>query len=125
LSPIYLFDLASQQARWLSARQTTVAENIANAYTPAYQAKDIAPFQDILDKTHLQLAGSNPAHLGVDPYDVSTAARANGKPWEVTHSGNSVSLEQEMIKAGDTNRSYSLNVGIVKAFNRMLAASLK
>jgi flagellar basal-body rod protein FlgB len=125
LNPVYLFELSSQQSRWLSARQTAVAENVANAYTPGFSAKDIAPFQDILDQTQLTLSGTNPSHLGVDPYDVSTAQMTNGKSWETTHSGNSVSLEQEMIKAGEVNRSYSLNVNIVKAFNRMLASSIR
>ena len=31
------------------------------------------------------------------------------EPWETTHSGNSVSLEQELIKAGEVNRAYRLN----------------
>jgi flagellar basal-body rod protein FlgB len=41
------------------------------------------------------------------------------------HSGNSVSLEQEMLKAGDINRDYSLNTAIVKSFHRMFMTSLK
>ncbi len=36
-----------------------------------------------------------------------------------------VSLEQEMMKAGDVNRSFSLNTSIVKAFNAMLTQSVK
>ncbi len=47
------------------------------------------------------------------------------EPWETTHSGNSVSLEQELINAGDVNRAYRLNTGIAKAFHRMLLASAK
>jgi Flagella basal body rod protein len=45
MGPIHLFDLASQQARWLSARQIAVAENIGNANTPGYKAKDVPPFE--------------------------------------------------------------------------------
>ncbi len=52
--------------------------------------------------------------------DVSKA-----EPWEITHSGNSVSLEQELINAGDVNRAYKLNTGIAKVFHRMLLASAK
>ena len=46
-------------------------------------------------------------------------------PWDVTHSGNSVSVEQEMMKAGDVNRAYALDTSIVKAFHRMYLASAK
>ena len=45
--------------------------------------------------------------------------------WDVVHSGNSVSLEQEMMKAGDVNRDYSLNTAIVKSFHRMFMTSAK
>ena len=47
------------------------------------------------------------------------------RAWEIIHSGNSVSLEQEMIKAGEVNRAYALNTSVVKAFHRMLLASAK
>ncbi len=53
----------------------------------------------------------------------SAASKSEG--WEITHSGNSVSLEQELIKAGEVNRAYKLNTGIAKAFHRMLLASAK
>ena len=46
-------------------------------------------------------------------------------PWEVTYSGNSVSLEQEMLSANEVNRNYSLNMAIVKGFNQMLSMSVK
>jgi flagellar basal-body rod protein FlgB len=49
----------------------------------------------------------------------------DGNTWDVTHSGNSVSMEQELIKAGEVNRSFALNAGILKAFHRMLLASAK
>jgi flagellar basal-body rod protein FlgB len=43
----------------------------------------------------------------------------------VVHSGNSVSLEQEMLKAGDINQDYSLNTAIIKSFHRMFMTSTK
>ena len=43
----------------------------------------------------------------------------------MTESGNSVSLEQELIKAGDVNRAYSLNTNLVKAFHGMLMSAAK
>ena len=43
----------------------------------------------------------------------------------VAPSGNSVSLEQELIKAGEVNRDYALNTSIVRSFHRMLMASVK
>jgi flagellar basal-body rod protein FlgB len=50
---------------------------------------------------------------------------ANSSSWDVTHSGNSVSIEQELINAGEVNRAYRLNTSIAKAFHRMILASAK
>lgn len=45
--------------------------------------------------------------------------------WDITHSGNSVSMEQELIKAGEVNRAFRLNTSVAKAFHRMMLASAK
>ena len=59
VQPIYLFDLAFQRSQWLSVRQSVVAENIANANTPNYRARDVEPFEATLDKTELAMAGTS------------------------------------------------------------------
>ena len=125
MDPIHLFDLAGRQARWLSTNQSVIAANVANASTPGYRAQSIAPFSEVLDKTQLQLASTDPSHLALDPMQAQAAAIKEETPWEVTDSGNSVSVEQELIKAGDVNRAFSLNTGIVKAFHGMLMSAAK
>jgi flagellar basal-body rod protein FlgB len=125
VTPVRLFELASQQAHWLSVRQSTIAENVANANTPGFHALDVQPFENILDNVPLTMATTNKAHLTDDGSEVAATGTKADTPWEVLHSGNSVSLEQEMIKAGDVNREFSLNTNIVKAFNRMILASVK
>ncbi len=107
MQPIYLFDLASQQARWLTVRQAVIAQNVANANTPGYIAKDIGEFEEVFEGAKLQLAGTNAAHIGTDPLDPASAAVREEDSWEVTHSGNSV------------------GTSVVKAFNQMLSASVK
>ena len=125
MDPIHLFDLAGKQARWLSTDQSVVASNVANASTPGYRAQSLQPFSEVLDKTGLQLASTSPSHLALDPIQAQAAAIKEENPWEVTESGNSVSLEQELIKAGDVNRAYSLNTGIVRSFHAMLMSAAK
>ena len=125
MDTIHLFDLAGRQARWLSTDQSVIAANVANASTPGYRAKALQPFSEVLDKTSLQLASTDPSHLALDPMQAQAASVAEQTPWEVTDSGNSVSLEQELMKAGDVNRSYALNSGIVKSFHAMLMSAAK
>lgn len=125
MGPIHLFDLAAQQARWLSVSQSVIANNVANANTPGFQAQSVRPFAEVLDNTQLQLASTSADHLALSPAEPGTATTADQDAWETTESGNSVSLEQEMIKAGDVRRDFSLNANIVRAFHGMLMASVK
>ena len=125
MQPVHLFSLASRQADWLSVRQATVAQNVANADTPKYRAVDVEPFNNVLNQTQLQLAATNPGHMMPTGLDAQATDVRREKSWEITHSGNSVSLEQEMIKAGDIHTSFSLNRSIVAAFGRMLTSAVK
>jgi flagellar basal-body rod protein FlgB len=125
VGPIHLFDLASLQARWLAVRQATVSQNVANASTPGYAAQDVTPFSDVYDHFQMTLAATNAAHFREDGLDASGLTAKDEGAWEITHSGNSVSLEQEMLKANEVNRAYSMNTAISKAFGQMLNQSVK
>jgi flagellar basal-body rod protein FlgB len=125
VSAIHLFDAVSRSNQWLSVRQSTIASNVANANTPGYKALDVEPFEKVLESTRLSMQATQPGHLAdAAAKDPAVTASKSGA-WETTHSGNSVSLEQELINAGEVNRAYKLNTGIAKAFHRMLLASAK
>lgn len=126
MSQLYLFALASQHNRWLSTRQAAVAGNVANANTPGYKAQDVAPFEAAMDSVRTEMTATNPNHLSLgETRRTSSVPAAEQSEWETVHSGNSVSLEQELIKAGEINRSYRLNTSVVKSFHRMMLSSLK
>ena len=125
MEPVYLFGLVNQQRSWLSARQSLVAQNIANANTPGFEARDIVPFNKVLDNSTLQMAASDPAHLSLSPSESLKAQQKKSDSWEITHSGNSVSLEQEMMKEGEIRGSFTLDTNIMKAFHNMWISSLK
>ena len=63
VQPVYLFDLAFQRSQWLSVRQSAIAENIANVNTPSYRARDVEPFETVLDKTELAMAATQLGHI--------------------------------------------------------------
>ena len=125
MGPIHLFDLASQQARWLSTRQIAVAENIANANAPGYKAADVPPFEAVFNDSGFTMTATNTAHIGVDSSAPDAVPVTEASAWEVSRSGNSVSLDQELLKSGEVTTAASLNRTIVKAFNQMLMTSLK
>ena len=125
MSQVYLFQLASQQAKWLSDRQTVVASNISNADTPGYKAVDVAPFTSMLESLQVAMTTSDPMHMTA-PDDSSAPVRlVETNDADETLSGNTVNLEQELIKEGDINRSYSLDTNVTRIFHQMLLAALK
>ena len=125
MEPIHLFELAATQARWLSRSQAAIAGNVSNANTPGYRAQTVQPFAEVLDQTQLGLAATDPNHLGLSPAEQATFQVKDENPWETSDSGNTVSLESELIKAGDVQRDFSLNTNLVKAFHSMLMQTVK
>ena len=118
-----LFDLASSKTSWLAARQAAVSSNIANINTVGYQAVDVQPCADLLDSGAADISSRTPAgeRLG----SARLGGAASSQRWEVQQSGNSVSLEQEMLKAGAIQQDYSLSIGITRSFHRMLLAAAR
>ncbi len=127
MDSIFLLTLASRKSAYLAARQATLAGNVANVNTPGYKAKDLVKFNDVLSQTQLQLASTDPKHLPLASIGEAGGAAENEQDggFEVTESGNSVGMEQQMMKTGEVNREYALTTNIVKSFHAMLMSSLK
>ena len=126
LGGMLVFALSAARLAHASQRNAVVASNIAHADTPGFKAQDVKPFADVLDNMTLGMAATRPDHVSYAP---AGFARAESTPaegaTEVLHSGNTVSLEKEMARAGEVNRAFALNTNIVKAFHRMLMTSTK
>lgn len=121
-----LFSLISQRMGWLSDRQKVLAENVANADTPGYIARDLKPVDfAALAKAagaRLQQTVTDPRHIDARVGSGPQAAVVKDKKAETTLSGNTVSIEQEMMKVADTAMDYQLitslyrkQVGLIKA----------
>jgi flagellar basal-body rod protein FlgB len=121
--------LASRQAEWLTIRQEVVAGNIANANTPKYHAKDITPFQAVLDKSDVTMARTDPAHLSGNDLstknDIDIKEAALDQEVGVQESGNTVGLAEELSKSGEIKRQYELNTSLISSFNRMMLMTVK
>ena len=125
MESIQLFALASRQAEWLSVRQSIVSGNIANANTPGFRAKDVAPFDAVLQNTNMPMASTNPLHLtdaSTDQYVVESKVN-EGSAEQL--SGNSVELSDELMKEGLVKRDYDLNTAIVKSFHKMMMMTVR
>ena len=127
MQPIQLFALASKQAEWLSVRQEVVANNIANANTPQYKAKDVASFDAVLDNTSMRMSRTNAAHFGDSQLsnNVKVEDAALNDEIGIQESGNTVAVSKELSKAGEIKRQYELSANLVKSFNSMMLLTVK
>lgn len=125
MEPIQLFELASRQAQWLTVRQNVVAGNIANANTPHYRAKDVQPFESVLQNTGIQMAATHRAHFTESPEAAHVTEVSALDDVAVQQSGNTVALEEELMKTGAIKRDYELNAGLVKSFHQMILMTVR
>ncbi|MDZ4790703.1 MAG: flagellar basal body rod protein FlgB [Hyphomicrobiales bacterium] len=125
MTAIHLFDLAFRRNEWLGAKQAAIAGNIANANTPGFKAQDVEPFSDILNSTALKLVKTASMHMLPPAAAFQTTGVRDSAAWATAHSGNSVSLDQELVKSGEAQRAFSLNSAVVKSFHRILLSASK
>lgn len=121
LSKIGFFQLAGTRLDYLAQRQKLIAENVVNANTPDYTARDLKPFDAALNGVRpVETARTAAFHLtGGKP---ASAFRETGKLdlWESTPSGNAVSLEQEMTKGSDNRDAFALTTSLFQRNVQML-----
>ncbi len=122
---MYLFDVASRHMTWLSERQSVIASNVANADTPGYKAKEIAPFSAFVDGASLQLAATRPGHLTAQGQSAGSYEIRAAQGWDTAHSGNNVSLERELMQASSTSRMMNMDTAVTRAFHRLILTSVK
>ena len=117
-----LFDLAERRLAWLDRRQGLLAQNIANANTPGFAAKDLQPFTKALAQAQPRLAVTSPLHLA----GTATAAGANPmlRPAERAPDGNAVSVEEQLTKVADTDGAQALVTTLYHTYLGMFRTAL-
>ena len=125
MSDLYVLELATNATQWLSRRQSIIAGNVANASTPGYRAKDLPEFAPILDGAEVTMAATNPAHMGASGVLASSGRTIEAASPEETISGNTVDVENEMMKLGQTARAHTFDLNIKRSINQMLLSVLK
>ncbi|MEY1557272.1 FlgB family protein [Yoonia sp. R2331] len=118
-----LFQTAHDMARHAGARQATTARNVANADTPGYQARQIAPFTETYAKEAAStMRATRPGHLSFDP-DPARPMAGNGDA-EPSPNGNAVSIEEEMMNAVNIAREHNRALTIYRHTMTVLRTSL-
>ena len=100
----------SGRMQHLSRRTAIIAENIANADTPGFVARDVA---EPLQSKAQPLRVSDPRHIARG--GASAQSRIIASPdGEAAINGNEVSLETQMMKLSETRADYQLVSSVYK-----------
>jgi len=112
ISDIPIFAMLRTRMHWHQERQRVLADNIANADTPNFHPRDLAP----LDANRPAPAAGPVALVRTDPMHLAAAgagAEVRFAPdkrggYETRPAGNAVSLEDEMIKVAANQMDYQM-----------------
>lgn len=114
LNSLGIFKLMARKMDWLTQRQEVLSQNIANADTPKYKARDLAPFdfRTAVEHTNkLTLERTTDSHIkaegtAVVRSDYRKREHKDRKAYETAPGGNGVVLEDQMIKMHETASDY-------------------
>ncbi len=98
---------------WHQTRQNVLAENVANADTPGYLARELRPpdFTEMLNSGPSDgpaMLRTNAMHIGGSASQLSSFRLDDSAGYEVTPAGNSVSLEDQMMNVAENQMDYQL-----------------
>jgi flagellar basal-body rod protein FlgB len=125
MSNLPLLNMLQQKMSWLSDRQTLLARNIANASTPGFKPQDLqaTDFSKALQGTQGLMTTNSlhiqPRSLLSGGHHTITAPDSQSSP-----DGNSVVVEEQMLKVSDTQIGYAQAAGIYKKMTGMWRMAL-
>ena len=109
LENLTLLNLASEAARHAAARHRVIAENVANADTPGYRARDVKDFSSIVKESFTARA-TRPGHAGFG--DHTGAAQTFELALPPTPNGNTVNIEDQALRAVQTQGQHALALAV-------------
>jgi flagellar basal-body rod protein FlgB len=147
LTNFAVFGLIRKRMGWLTDRQTVLAQNLANADTPNYVAKDLAEpdFRRVLEAYGIntgrpaasragagagaggavKLATTNPGHIRPPaPEGRVVPVGAKGGA-ERSPSGNDVSVEEQVSKVTETQMDYQFAANLYRKHLAMIKSVVR
>jgi flagellar basal-body rod protein FlgB len=110
VSEIPIFSMLRTRMHWHQERQRLLSENVANADTPSFKPRDLAPLELGRNApavgSYLTLTRTTAGHIGPSGSGPVRFDVASGGTNEVRPAGNAVNLEDEMIKVAANQMDY-------------------
>ena len=120
-----IFQMASGMARHAATRQSLVAQNIAQADTPGYKARDLRSFADTYQTRSggMEIRATRAGHL-MDTTAHGATPRIIAGVGSESPNGNNVSLEGEMMRSAEISGDHKRALAIYQSSMRMLRSSM-
>ena len=118
---IGLFQLAEKRLAWLDQRQALLAQNVANADTPGFKGKDLAPFSAVLSGMQPDMARTSEQHMMPRP---GSHGLSRVRPRESALDGNAVSLDEQLTRVADTGAAQELAVNLYHKYIGLFRTAL-
>jgi flagellar basal-body rod protein FlgB len=118
-----VFALMKARLQMLGERQKVIAENVANVSTPGYVPSDIdseafaATLQRMTGRGQgapgrTTMIATNPAHMAAPRPSAPGVITLSAPDSETTLDGNSVVVEEQMMKIAETRMDFETMVGL-------------
>jgi flagellar basal-body rod protein FlgB len=119
ITDIPILSMLRARMEWHQERQRVLAENVANADTPNYRPRDLAPpnFEQELASPSIALARSSPEHIAGDGEEARFATNEK-QHYELRPGGNAVNHEDEMMKVASNQMDFD---AVADLYTRSLA----
>lgn len=103
-----VFGLAEKRLAWVDQRQAVLAQNIANANTPGYSARDVKPFREMLAEQARSTADAASGAVLATGKDPTTSVRSLN--------GNAVVLDEQLEKMAETDTDHQLAMNLLRKY---------
>lgn len=124
-----IFELMKSKLNYTSARAGVLAQNIANADTPGYRARDVKEpnFGNILSQQDwIEMARTSAKHMSSRSGTSGLATVKRASTYELSPTGNNVVIEEEMqrvaLNQSEYNRALNLYRKTVMMFKTALGS---
>jgi flagellar basal-body rod protein FlgB len=124
---IPLMSMLKAQMGYLNQRQKVIAQNVANADTPGYTPQDLKSFDKVLaaqGPAAGSLVRTDPMHLEPPRRKGAVTAPVYAPDSETRMDGNSVVLEEEMMKMAESRGDYNTAVTLYEQAQGMIRTAL-
>lgn len=126
---VALLTMLKGRMTYLNQRQKVISENVANADTPGYMAKDMMSFDKVLaaqpNVAPQGMLRTDPRHMDAPANSTATVGMVDAPDSETRLDGNSVVLEEQMMKMAEARSDYDTAVTLYEQAMNMIRIAAK